>query len=76
MANDSRNGEEDEEEEEDDEVDKDALEMLPEHVVSSLKAKYETTSVIEGLDRALKEEEDLIWEEEPRMLPLPSWRIR
>lgn len=45
-----------------DEVDEqghlDTLEMLPEHLVSALKAKYETTNAVEALDRALKDDDD------------------
>ncbi|KAL7463615.1 hypothetical protein ACHAXS_003976 [Conticribra weissflogii] len=36
----------------------DTLEMLPEHLVSALKAKYETTNAVEALDRALKDDGD------------------
>ncbi|EED91003.1 predicted protein [Thalassiosira pseudonana CCMP1335] len=42
----------------DDEGHLDTLEMLPDHVVSALKAKYETENAVEALDKALKEEEE------------------
>ncbi len=50
----------DEDDDQDDEearMNRDALEMLPEHVVRTLKAKYETNNAELALERALHEEE-------------------
>ncbi|KAL7516334.1 hypothetical protein ACHAWX_001363 [Stephanocyclus meneghinianus] len=52
----SEEGNEKAEEEEDE--DTMAVEMLPEHLVKALKAKYETENATEALNRALKEEEE------------------
>ena len=55
----SGGGADEEEEEESDEarMNRDALEMLPEHVVRTLKAKYETSNAELALEKALQEEE-------------------
>ena len=47
----------DDDDEEDNEGHLDTLAMLPDHVITALKDKYQTTNAVEALDRALKEED-------------------
>ena len=43
---------------EEDNINMEALEMLPQHVVAALKIKYETNNAAEALSKALKEESE------------------
>jgi len=49
--------EENEQQEDESTIINNAVEMLPDHVVEALKAKYETDSIVEALTKALQEEE-------------------
>ncbi|KAL3784090.1 hypothetical protein HJC23_012279 [Cyclotella cryptica] len=55
---DGASNEEGSEKAEEEDEDTMAVEMLPEHLVKALKAKYETENATEALNRALKEEEE------------------
>ncbi|KAL3757806.1 hypothetical protein ACHAWU_000533 [Discostella pseudostelligera] len=57
VRSDDAGDDDDEEDDHEARMNRDALEMLPEHVVRTLKAKYETSNAELALERALQEEE-------------------